>query len=62
MQLIRLLYQYFEEAGIQMATDEELGTGKAYTIGVEKTAEIKSHTAKSSASSLKYCVIWKALE
>tara|TARA_Y100000022_G_C13052869_1_gene285199 strand:- start:167 stop:295 length:129 start_codon:yes stop_codon:yes gene_type:complete len=41
-----------EEAGIKMATDEELGADKAYTIGAAETAVKKSHAAQPSASSL----------
>ena len=51
-----------EEAGIEMATDEELGADEAYTIDSEATAVKKSPTAQLSASSLKFWVIWKALE
>ena len=35
-----------------MSTDEELGAGKAYTVGEDETAAKKSLAAQSSASSL----------
>ena len=41
-----------EEAGIKMATDQELGAYKAYASGAEETAVKKSHAAQSSESSL----------